>query len=207
MRKARLLLTVMMLLMAMSASARFNAAKQDAPKAYFGLRVGVGGSTYYNIKKSEALVTPIGGVAIGVKVAKLPLYLESGAYYQNMGSRFEDSEYWWHYGYYDEVRHSHVKKTFKVNNHSVIVPLVVTYHFYASDNITIQPFVGLYGAYGFDNKKTDFGLREGVGFSFGHLFVNLGANIGLIEQDIENNNTWVEGGQHLSLFLGVGFNF
>lgn len=213
-----LILLAGLLLTALPATARFNAAKSDAPKAYFGLRAGVGGSVYTNIDDPVAIGTPIGGIAIGFKVAKIPLYLETGALYMNMGSKVKVWEWDWdelHYRHWDRDSHhsgstARYRKdydSYTINNHSLMVPLVATYHLYASDNIIIQPFTGFYASYGFDGKQMDFGLREGVGFSFGHLYVNLGVNIGVIGQDRDEKDYWLEDGQHGSLFLGVGVNF
>jgi len=217
----RLIVTAVLLLVTLTSSARFNGANVYAPTVYAGLRAGVGGSGYFNLDDPVALATPIGGLALGFKVARIPLYLETGAYYMNMGTKLEErSSRDWDYDYYrgsyrgsyysdryrDERRHRH-HDTYTVNNHSVMVPLVATYHLYLGENVVLQPFAGFYASYGFDNEKMDFGLRDGVGFSFGHLYVNMGVNIGLVDQDHFTDDYWVNDGQHASLFLGVGVNF
>lgn len=208
----RLTTTALLLTIAVAASARFNAAKTDAPTVYFGLRAGVGASLYTNIDDPVALATPIGGIALGFKVAKVPLYLELGALYMNMGSKVKD----WdsrHYRRFDDHHFGTSSDSwqranrFTINNHSLMVPIVATYRFYANDNITIEPFTGFYGSYGFDSEKGDFGLREGVAFGFGHLYVNLGVNVGLVGQSRTETDYWLDDAQHGSLFLGVGLNF
>lgn len=211
-RLFRLSVTAIMLLATVSASARFDAAKKDAPRFYAGLRAGAGVTTYYNLEDPIALATPLGGVALGFRVARVPLYLETGAYYQNMGSKFENRWSDKYYNGYSSSSHESSTRSYekyKVNNHSLMVPLVATYRFYASDNITLQPFTGFFGSYGFDAKAMDFGLREGFGCSFGHLHVNLGVNLGLVGQDVNNDDTgaWVRDAYHLSLFLGIGLDF
>ena len=37
------------------------------------------------------------------------------------------------------------------DNHSVMVPLLMSYHLYLTDNMAVQPFVGPYVEYGFDD--------------------------------------------------------
>jgi len=208
----RLTMTALLLTFAVAASARFNAAKTDAPPVYFGLRAGVGASLYTNIDDPVALATPIGGIALGFKVAKMPLYLELSALYMNMGSKVKAWESR-HYRRYDDHHFGTSSDSwqkadrFTIDNHSVMVPIVATYRFYANDHITIEPFTGLYGSYGFGNKRVDFGLREGAAFGFGVLYVNVGVNVGLVGQNRVEKDYWLQDGQHGSLFLGVGLNF
>lgn len=194
----RLTMTAFLLTIAVAASARFNAANTDAPTTYFGLRAGIGASMYSNIDDPVALATPIGGVAMGFKLAKVPIYLELSALYMNMGSKVKARSS------YNSRR---LDESFTINNHSLMVPIVATYRFYLNDHITLEPFTGFYGSYGFSGKKGDFGLREGVAFTFSHLYVNVGANIGLVSQDRDEKDYWLQDGQHGSLFLGVGLNF
>lgn len=219
-----------LLLITMSAQARFNGANRNAPKAIFGLRAGVAASVL-DIKGpdyAEALATPVLGFSLDVKLASLPIYLETGAYYMDMGSRFDDDCYWYHPDrYYDhdkwqthgryEGRHDHSydshhhdgwdDDSYSVHNHSILVPLAISYHLYASDKIVIQPFTGVYTSYGFNMKQFDFGLRDGIGFSFGQFHMNMGIQIGLIEQQRHDEDLWIDDAQHLSLFFGIGVNF
>ena len=213
MKKIAVFLMLVALLVTMPASARFNAAKSDAKKVHVGLRAGVGSSGYYNIDDRDyeayGLVTPVGGVFADFKVAKLPLYLETGAYYQNMGSKIRE---WYGYSYYNRYHdryHSHRsnRDSYKLNNHSVLVPLVLSYHLYASDQIVIQPFTGFFGSYGFTSEEVDFGLREGIGVSFGHLNISFGVNIGVLDQKHHTDQLWVEDAHHVSAFFGLGVNF
>lgn len=224
MKKYLFLIILGTLMTTIPASARFDVCKKDAPKAYIGLRVAAGASMCYNIDDAVPLFTPVGGVAVGFKVGKIPLYIETGAYYMNMGTQFEDWDsehyYWNRYDRYrerrDDGKNGRNYRTgyfnddddyFKVDNHSIYVPLVATYRFYVNDHLTLEPFTGLYGSYGFDCERADFGLRDGLGLTIGHFHLNMGVNIGLLEQDLEDTDAWVNDGLHASLFMGVGVNF
>ena len=224
MKKKQLFIILAALLVAIPSSARFDACKKDAPNVYFGLRAAAGASVYYNIDDPVALFTPVGGVAIGVKVAKIPLYIETGAYYMNMGTQFEDWDsehyYWNRYERYRERRgdgeNGRNYRTgyftddddyFKLDNHSVMVPLVATYRLYVNNHFIIEPFAGFYGSYGFDSERMDFGIRDGLGVTLGHFHLNMGLNVGFAEQDLKENDSWIDDGLHASIYFGVGVNF
>ena len=226
MKKIAEFLMMAALTVAMPASARFNAAKQDAPKAHVGIRVGIGASEYANLDRPLALLTAVGGVHLDFKVAKVPFYIETGAYYMDMGTRLREGDRWHYevYGHYDNryydrsyYRDGHYYSSgrerwddgprYTIHNPSVLVPLAVSYHIYLGDKVVLQPFAGVYGSYGFTSKDMDFGLRDGVSVSFGHFNISLGANVGLIDQKQKTDKVWVEEAQHVSLFFGAGVNF
>lgn len=219
-------LMMVALMVATPASARFYGAKKDAPKAHVGIRAGIGASEYSNLDHPLALATPIGGIHLDFKVAKAPVYIETGAYYMDMGTRLREDDRWYYevYGHYpDETyqrsyyRDGHYYSSgrdrwddlprYTIHNHSVLVPLAVSYHIYLSEKIVLQPFAGVYGSYGFTSKDMDFGLRDGVSVSFGHFNVSLGVNAGLIDQRQKTDKVWVEDAQHVSLFFALGVNF
>ena len=164
-------------------SAKFYPAYKNAPKMHIGVRGGITFSTM-DYGNAEVLTTPYGGLAVDFKVAKLPIYVETGAYYMDKGCRYE----WWgdHKDYTD-------------HNHSIFIPAVASYHFYIGKNMTLQPFTGFYTSYGIDYEKLDFGIREGVAFTYNQFYTNLGVNAGLVEQDGDE--------EHASIFLTVGVNF
>ena len=62
--------------------------------------------------------------------------------------------------------------------------------------MSIQPFMGPFLAYGFDEDEIDFGCRMGVGFNKKHLYINCG-------YDISGNY----GVDEDSFFVSVGYNF
>lgn len=173
-------MTAMMLVGSLTASAKWG---DDVAPFHFGFRAGVSFSEL-NYSNADVLTAPYGGLAFDFKIAKVPVYLETGMYYMNMGTKYDD---FWNDG----------KAT--CDNNSLMVPLVGSYHFRVGRDMTIQPFSGMYVSYGFDYDKADFGLREGVGFTAGKFYANIGANYGLVEQDGD--------AEHCSLFLTVGFNF
>ena len=226
MKKIAVFLMMAAMMVVMPASARFYGAKQDAPKAHVGIRAGIGVSEYSNLDRPLALTTGVGGIHLDFKVAKAPVYIETGAYYMDMGTRLRE-DYRWHYevyGYYPDenyrssyYRDGHYYSSgrnrrddgprYTIHNHSVLVPLAVSYHIYLSDKIVLQPFSGVYASYGFTSKDMDFGLREGVSVSFGHFNISLGVNAGLIDQKQKTDKVWVEDAQHTSVFFGLGVNF
>jgi hypothetical protein len=88
-----------------------------------------------------------------------------------------------------------------------MVPLALSYHIYLNDNLVLQPFTGVYGSYGFTSEEWDFGIREGIGLSFGHLNVSIGVNVGLLDQKQKTKDIWVEDANHVSAYFALGVNF
>lgn len=181
-KELRIIALAMFSVVALQASAKFYPAYKNAPQMHIGARAGVTFS-FMDYDNDEVLVAPYGGFAIDFKVAKFPLYIETGGYYMDKGCRY----YWFNNN--DITEH----------NHSILVPAVASYHFYIGKNMTLQPFTGFYTAYGFDYEKLDFGLREGVAFTYNNFYTNMGINAGVVEQDGDQ--------EHVSLFLTVGVNF
>ena len=179
----RFTLLTVLVATSLQVSAKFYPAYKNAPKMHIGVRGGITFSTM-DYSNAEVLTAPYGGLAVDFKVAKLPIYVETGAYYMDKGCRYE----WWgdHKDYTD-------------HNHSIFIPAVASYHFYIGKNMTLQPFTGFYTSYGIDYEKLDFGIREGVAFTYNQFYTNLGVNAGLVEQDGDE--------EHASIFLTVGVNF
>jgi hypothetical protein len=88
-----------------------------------------------------------------------------------------------------------------------MVPLALSYHIYLNDNLVRQPFTGVYGSYGFTSEEWDFGIREGIGLSFGHLNVSIGVNVGLLDQKQKTKDIWVKDANHVSAYFALGVNF
>ena len=158
----------------------------EYPKGHFGIRgaftlnkaSGVVDEDYYDDDEdSKAFPYASLGLAADFKISSIPLYLETGLYYVNNGLKT----------YYDE----------KSDDHSVKMPLLMSYHLYLNDNMAIQPFVGPYVGYGFDQERADAGIRAGLGWNLGRLYANVGYDVGF-EIDGYKNNTF---------FATVGFNF
>ena len=231
-----IILTALAAFMAiLPANARFNGANREAPAAHIGIRAGVGGSEYSDIDRPEALATAFGGIHLDFKVAKLPLYVETGAYYMDMGTKFRDRWYrdrgysvnnryrWgydnnWEKDYrYDEIGRYYRYESgsegwrdtdhYTLHNHSIMVPLALSYHIYLNDNLVLQPFTGVFGSYGFTSEEWDFGLRDGIALSFGHFNAGIGVNIGLLDQKQKTKDVWVEDAHHVSAYIALGINF
>lgn len=210
--------TIVALVGFVPASARFNGVKKDAPKAHVGIRAGIGASEYSNLDRPLGLATGVGGLHVDFKVAKLPFYIETGAYYMDMGTRLREGSYWYRrYNDRSYYRDGHYYSSgrdrwddaprYTIHNHSVLVPLAVSYHLYLGEKVVLQPFTGVYGSYGFTSEDMDFGLRDGIAVSFDHFNISVGVNVGLIDQKQQTDKVWIEDAQHTSLFFALGFNF
>lgn len=142
----------------------------NAPKVILGVR---GGITFAptDWDGSNIEVFPTAGLAASFSIAKLPFYIETGLYYTNR--------------YYSDW-----------DNHSILSPALLSYHIHLKKNMSIQPFMGPFLAYGFDEDEIDFGCRMGVGFNKKHLYINCG-------DDISGNY----GVDEDAFFVSVGYNF
>lgn len=180
----KIIVSFLLCVFAMTASAQI-VKNLEYPKAHFGIRaaftsnsVGTGDDFFEDDSKAYSFVS--GGLALDFKVASIPLYLETGLYYINRGYKFDDP-----YGSGER------------EDNSVMMPLLMSYHLYFTDNMAIQPFVGPYVGYGIDQERVDYGIRAGLGWNFGRLYVNAGYDFGF-EVDGYKNNT---------VFATIGFNF
>lgn len=170
---------------------------KNAPKEHFGIRAGISstdvlGDMWDGDNDATALTAPMLGIAYDVKVAKLPFYVETGLYYMNRGQKYKGTS---HYN----GQFSSYKET--VNNHSLLVPALISYHAYVKKDMSIQPFMGPYLAYGFKDEEVDYGWRMGCGFNAKQFYVNVGFDFGL-KDDFDTHP-----GEVSSLFLTVGWNF
>lgn len=142
----------------------------NSPKMILGVR---GGVTFAptDWDGSNIEIFPTAGLAASFRIAKLPFYIETGLYYTN---RF----------------------VCEWDNHSLLAPALISYHIPLKSDTSIQPFMGPFIAYGFDEEDADLGWRMGVGFNKKHFYVNCG-------YDISGNN----GVDEDALFVSVGYNF
>lgn len=84
------------------------------------------------------------------------------------------------------------------------MPIVVSYHYYLNDKMSIQPFFGGFISQVFDgpNDDLDYGLRLGTGFNYGRAYASIGYDFGL--------KNWGEDGYSSKsglFFFNIGFNF
>lgn len=169
------------------------------PRGHFGIRTAFTSNSQsyaaehpYSNFKHDACMFVSGGFAADFRIAPIPIYLETGLYYINRGYKginFAHGGWWYHL---DEEDLEEV-----VSDHSIMMPLLVSYHLYLTDNMALQPFVGPYVGYGFDMERLDYGIRAGLGWNFGRLYLNVGYDFG-IEHEHYTNNTF---------FCTIGVNF
>lgn len=150
----------------------------EYPSFHFGIRGAfTSNKAFSEGRSSDSMFFGSLGLAMDFRIASIPLYLETGWYYMNKG--MEDS-------FGD-----------KFDNHSIIMPMLASYHLYLTDNMSIQPFAGPYIGYGVDAERFDYGLRTGIGWNLGRLYVNTGYDFGF-EREGYRTGTY---------FCTVGFNF
>lgn len=176
----KIILSVLLCVIAVSVNAQI-VKNLEYPKAHFGIR-GAFTLNTWSVDEAETDALPFGsgGLALDFKIASIPLYLETGVYYMNNGCKYEDR-----YGDMETV-----------NNHTIKMPLLASYHLYFTDNMAIQPFVGPYVGYGFGEERVDYGLRSGIGWNLGRLYLNAGYDFGFEVDGYRNNN----------YFISIGFN-
>lgn len=169
---------------------------RNAPQNHFGVRAGfsvsdIADDWWGDHSNGEGLVAPMAGIAFDTKVAKIPFYIETGLYYMNRGYKY-DTE--WIGGTYRVTRETE-------NNHSLLVPALISYHAYINKNMSFQPFMGPYLSYGFNSEDIDCGWRIGCGFNAKQFYVNMGYDIGIKENF---DDPW---GRTDAFFMTVGWNF
>ena len=188
----KLVLIMFAIMATLSANAQI-VKNMEYPRGHFGIRAAYTSNTFtldrgydYGAFEGGAKSFISGGLAADFRVASIPLYLETGAYYINRGYKGVDVDY-----------HNYNIAEGDYDNHSVMVPLLMSYHLYLTDNMAVQPFVGPYVEYGFDREEVSAGIRTGVGYNFGRLYVNVGYDFGFNIDDKKNN----------TFFATIGFNF
>ena len=162
----------------------------EKPRVHFGIRGGVSASSY-SLDGMESKIFPMGGFAVDFKVAPIPLYLESGLYYVNRGYKLDIPD-----DYYDDE---------STDNQAIEMPIVVSYHYYLNDKMSIQPFFGGFISQVFDGPfdDLDYGLRLGAGFNYGRAYASIGYDFGLKNWDYGYGKSFKSG----LFFFNIGFNF
>ena len=194
--KKALRISVMAWLLLMFGNVQLKAQNwRNAPQFHFGVRAGVSVSNqvldWWDDNNGDALVAPMAGFAFDTKVAKIPFYVETGLYYMNRGFRYDDIL----------VGGSYKVSRKTENNHSFLVPALISYHAYINKNMSFQPFMGPYVSYGFGNEELDYGWRFGCGFNAKQLYVNMGFDLGI------KDNFHDPCGRTSDFFVTVGWNF
>lgn len=156
-------------------SVKVAAQGYSYPGFHFGLRGGYTMNSYVgdgseNYKNKNSLY---GGLAVDFRLGSIPLYLETGAYYMNKGYVIEvgkEYSYYRDYGIYYEYNH---------NANFFHAPLLISYHYYVTEDMAIQPFFGGYGGYSTELDEADYGIRFGCGFNWKRLYASVGYDCGL----------------------------
>lgn len=187
---------------ALTGVATVSAQSYDYPRFHMGLRVGMSStsnsfSSNYDGEKpeSKSLNTPYGGLALDFRVAHAPLYLETGVYYMDKGAEYEAND-----GYTSDSRRAL----------SINMPLLLSYHYYLSEKVAVQPFAGVVGGYLTDVDKGFTGAaRVGCGINYGRLYANVGYDIGLTSHEMDRYEWDFYGCDRKmnTLFVTIGFNF
>lgn len=172
---------------------------RNAPQSHFGIRAGFSDTNtladdWDGDYSSKDLFGPMFGVAFDTKIAKLPFYFETGAYFMNRGQKYSIDDW-------ENERPSHHRTTYTENNNSIVLPAMVSYHAYINKEMSFQPFMGPFVSFGLEDSETDYGLRMGCGFNVKQFYVNMGMDIGL-RNDFETHEGHVS-----SFFMTVGWNF
>ena len=147
------------------------------------------------------------GFQIGVSYERnlaeaLPLYLETGLYYTGKGGKAGEA---------------------KLNLGYLQIPVLVNYHWNVAGDVSIQPFAGLYYAFGIHGKgkaggekadlfgdeggmsRSDVGLRIGAGVNFlKHYYAGLGYDLGFLNTIKESDAATMRTG---TFFIQVGYRF
>lgn len=168
------------------------------PRAHFGLRLAYTSNSLSgdNVSSTATALPYISaGCALDFRVASIPLYLETGMYYVNKGSK-DVEHYYINNRYYSD-------EDVTYNNHSLVIPLLLSYHLYFTDNMSIQPFAGVFFGYQTEDERLDgieryeWGFRVGMGWNLGRLYLNTGYDFGAKSENYYNNTLFVTLGINL----------
>lgn len=159
---------------------------RNAPQCHFGIRGGISSTNSFLESwgvddGTNSLTAPTFGISFDTKIAKIPFYVETGLYYMNRG--YKD----------DDENNSYKVSQEECDNHSLLVPALISYHAYVGKNVALQPFFGPFISYGFDEEEFDCGWRLGCGISVKKFYANFGFDLCVITVG--------------SIFATVGWNF
>ena len=176
----------------------------DHSRVYYGVRIGASFSNldFYKVDLNTKVGLTLAAI-VGLRVSdSVPVFLESGFYYNGRGAR---------------------KKDLKVNLNYLELPILIKYGIRVSDPVTIIPFVGPYfgiavsgkasGKFGelevdgspfIDGgiKRGDMGFKFGAGVEYNMLYLELGYQIGVADIGKNPNETRTN-----SFFANFGVNF
>lgn len=169
---------------------------EDAPKYHLGVRLGYAETNvrhdfHLDGHSDRNCQSFMGGVNFDVRLNSKPLYLETGLYGSNRGVDVRDGS-----------------RRYTQYNFSLLVPALISYHFYPTYNLGINPFAGPFAAYNFGFEKVDYGLRLGVGVNYKQVGLNFGVDWGMRDNLFYNKEGYYENdGNLFSFFVTLGWNF
>ena len=199
MKKTILILATLLLAGAVSA--------QDYQKNILGVRAGLNMAKYSFKDAGSVDSDPRTSFHVAVTdqillFNKLPLYLETGLAYSSRGGKVEGMKF----------QPSYLQ-----------IPVLINYHFNLN-NFSIQPFAGAYYGFGIGGKakqggekedifgddgalkRSDVGVRVGVGFTWKHIYLGAGYDIGCM--DLSKDNAFGDAKIRNNCFtISVGYNF
>ncbi len=184
--KTKFFAVIAFMLMGLSLNA--NAQRMDYPRFHMGIRGGLSLNADTEVGKSALF--PTGGIGMDFRLAPIPLYLETGAYYMNKRVEWET------------INDAH-------DDHYAYAPLLVSYHIYIGDKFCIQPFTGITLGYLTESEMVESAARFGCGVSFGRLYANMGVDIGATEHEWYNYDTgfYASDASYNTFFMTIGFNW
>ena len=180
------------------AAVGMQAQENDYPSMHIGVRAGFS-VNHMTGEDLRNLVWPNGCIAADLRILKsLPLYVETGISYMSKGYRNSSGA--------------------PEHLHCFNVPLMLSYHYYLTDKVAIQPFAGCIVGYigelegNHPYQRCETAVRLGIGVNYGRFYLNTGYDLGLTRHAV--NYRGLDGGvsnhtrfRNNTFFVTLGFNF
>ncbi len=187
--KTKIFAVIAFMMLGLSLNA--NAQRLSYPRFHMGIRGG--GTVNVDTDRGEPGVFPTIGIGMDFRLAPIPLYLETGAFYMNkmvdLGSNHDKD--------YDDT----------YNDHYIYAPLLASYHIYLSDKFCLQPFAGVTLGYLTESEMLEAAARVGIGMNFGRLYSNMGLDVSLTKHEWEDSGSYYTPAQYVTLFWTIGVNW
>lgn len=188
--KTKIFAAIAFMMLGLSLNA--NAQRLSYPAFHMGIR---GGATLnVDTDRGDPGAFPTIGIGMDFRVAPIPLYLETGAFYMNklvdLGPNHDKDE--------EDLHHDHY----------IYAPLLASYHLYLSDKFCLQPFAGVTLGYLTESEMVEVAARVGVGLNFGRLYSNLGLDVSLTNHEwYDHYSGYTTPSQYVTLFWTIGVNW